>query len=468
MSLIRRRKSPGWSKTPTKRTISRVIKVPKVGKTPRKSSSKLKTTKIVNPISGKKINLNGPTHKRLIRDGILDSSGVDTRSKKSKTPTPKTKTQKPSRKAKALRDDAARRRLEILNFKPGPGDSRLKNRLQEQLRFAEEEKVRTEFMDEDKPSRLYGDVLGGVMRFLPEKEMVKVSKVTKKPRQSLLSYPFDLSKEKVCQAFSNSDFNVLMKNQNLDRQGLFECVVRRGLADKVKILLKDSKVDPRMDKNYAIRVASELGHLRVVKELMDDERVYPGDKDGEAIQIASQNGHALVVRELLKDPRVNPSFHNNYAIRVASANGHLGVVKELLKDSRVDPSVNNNYAIRKASKNGHTSVVRELLKDSRVDPSDKNNEAIEEASDAGYLATVRELLKDKRVDPGGLDNWAIRLASKNGHLGVVRELLKDKRVNPSDGRNDAIVMASKNGHQGVVRELLKDKRVNQMVAMMRL
>ena len=94
MSLISRRKSPGWGKTLTKRTARKVKKIVTLKK----------TIKIVNPISGRKITLNGPTHKRLIRDGILDARGVDTGSKKPKpkpktqNPKPKPKTQKPKPK----------------------------------------------------------------------------------------------------------------------------------------------------------------------------------------------------------------------------------------------------------------------------------------------------------------------------------------------------------------------------------
>ncbi len=63
MSLIKRRKSPGWDFAPIKRTVTRVPRVSK----PKDSK---KVSKIVNPISKKKINLNGPTHKILIKAGI--------------------------------------------------------------------------------------------------------------------------------------------------------------------------------------------------------------------------------------------------------------------------------------------------------------------------------------------------------------------------------------------------------------
>ena len=90
------------------------------------------------------------------------------------------------------------------------------------------------------------------------------------------------------------------------------------------------------------------------------------------LRYASENGHSEVVRELLKDSRVDPSADNNYAIQRASKNGHLEVVRELLKDSRVDPSAYDNCAIKVAREKGYRDIVRELLKDSRVDSLDKS------------------------------------------------------------------------------------------------
>ena len=65
---------------------------------------------------------------------------------------------------------------------------------------------------------------------------------------------------------------------------------------------------------------------------------------------------------LLEDGRVDPSADDNYAIKGASQNGHVEVVKLLLEDGRADPSANDNYAIRKASKNGHAEVEELLFK----------------------------------------------------------------------------------------------------------
>ena len=40
---------------------------------------------------------------------------------------------------------------------------------------------------------------------------------------------------------------------------------------------------------------------------------------------------------ILADPRVDPSADNNFAIRIASEKGHMDVVKVLLADPRLSP-----------------------------------------------------------------------------------------------------------------------------------
>jgi len=67
-----------------------------------------------------------------------------------------------------------------------------------------------------------------------------------------------------------------------------------------------------------------------------------------------------VVALLLKDLRVNPSAQNNWAIRSAARNGQKDVVELLLQDCRVDPSAQNDWAIRWARCYGYQDIV-ELL-----------------------------------------------------------------------------------------------------------
>jgi len=204
-----------------------------------------------------------------------------------------------------------------------------------------------------------------------------------------------------------------------DLQGLF----KEKLDDPEMVELLLPFIDPSAENNYAIRVASENGHLAVVNRLLADERVDPSADNNFAIRWASENGHLAVVNRLLQDERVDPSALDNNAIQWASHNGHLAVVERLLADERVDPSADNNYAIGWASYNGHLAVVERLLADERVDPSANDNKAIKWASFYGHVAVVNRLLQDERVDPSAGNNCAIGGASKNGHIAVV-ELLK--------------------------------------------
>lgn len=123
-----------------------------------------------------------------------------------------------------------------------------------------------------------------------------------------------------------------------------------GDAEIVDELIKRG-FDPFVLRNYAIGLASENGHIKVVERLLQDERVNPADNRNEAIELASKNGHIEVVERLLQDERVNPADNNNAAIRLASEEGHVKVVERLLQDKRVNPAANNNVAIRLASAN---------------------------------------------------------------------------------------------------------------------
>jgi ankyrin repeat protein len=108
-------------------------------------------------------------------------------------------------------------------------------------------------------------------------------------------------------------------------------------VDVAKVQLADERVDPSTWHNYAIRRASEEGHVEVVKLLLADGRADPSDSYNYAIIMASHNGHAEVVKALLADGRADPSASDNYAIIMASHNGHAEVVKALLADGRADP-----------------------------------------------------------------------------------------------------------------------------------
>jgi hypothetical protein len=73
----------------------------------------------------------------------------------------------------------------------------------------------------------------------------------------------------------------------------------------------------------------------------------------------------LCLKMLLRDSNLDPSINKNRLIRHASKLGLKEMVEELLKDIRVDPAADNNDVIRTASECGHSAVVELLLKDKK-------------------------------------------------------------------------------------------------------
>ena len=259
-------------------------------------------------------------------------------------------------------------------------------------------------------------------------------------------------------------YTQITKYTHIESKQLYEMfieAIQRGDEKEVDELLQEgNRLNPSVEFNKALRMASEYGHLAIDSatawrnnRLLQDPRVDPSTCSNLPFRTASTNGNLDMVERLLQDPRVDPSAYNNDAIRVASEKGHLAVVNRLLQDPRVDPSGSDNNAIQLASANGRLCVVDRLLQEPRVDPSADNNWAIRWASEIGHLAVVERLLQDPRVDPSADDNWTIRWASQNGHLAVVNRLLQDPRVDPSACDNLAIRWANQNGHQAVVERL---------------
>lgn len=118
---------------------------------------------------------------------------------------------------------------------------------------------------------------------------------------------------------------------------------------------------------------------------------------------------------LLNDPRVDPSVNDNYAIIIASQNGWYIIVKSLLLHPKINPAVKNNEAIIRAIGNYRQITTEILLKDSRVDPTDQNNKAIKCAMEKRHLDMVKLLLP--RTDLSKIDDTKLlQFAKENGFV----------------------------------------------------
>lgn len=145
-----------------------------------------------------------------------------------------------------------------------------------------------------------------------------------------------------------------------------------GYTEIVKTLLQNG-IDPATNNNYAIKKASENGYAEIVKILLETQKVDPSASKiyNYGIKKALKKGISAEYLKLYL-PSIFASG-SNYAIKKASQKGHLEVVKLLLDSEKVDSSAENNYAIKQALKNGHVKVVRLLLADERIDLNDLIN-----------------------------------------------------------------------------------------------
>lgn len=82
--------------------------------------------------------------------------------------------------------------------------------------------------------------------------------------------------------------------------------------------------------------------------------------------MATEYGYSNVVELLLRDSRVDPATNSNYAIKYASTHGHLAIVALLVQHPGVDPAADDNYALEWATRCRHIEICRLLLDDVRV------------------------------------------------------------------------------------------------------
>ena len=138
---------------------------------------------------------------------------------------------------------------------------------------------------------------------------------------------------------------ILGKRYNLWERETFEYLVSVG-------------ADVHVDNDFAIRYASEEGHLDVVKYLVSIGADIHADNNY-AVRHASEEGHLEVVKYLVE---LGSDIHaqNEYAVRRASKNGHLEVIKYLVSVG-ANIHADNNYAVRHASVNDHVDVVKYLV-----------------------------------------------------------------------------------------------------------
>jgi hypothetical protein len=150
-------------------------------------------------------------------------------------------------------------------------------------------------------------------------------------------------------------------NPAYNKNVAIESASAKGWTRIVKLLLADPRVNPAKRKNWSLYKASANGHADIVKLLLADPRVDPTLHQCAGFRLALDDDmNENVIRAYLEDGRVDPGSFNNYAIIIASERGHSRIVNVLLQDKRVNPRAQNDQALRAAIKKGHTEIVEML------------------------------------------------------------------------------------------------------------
>lgn len=181
----------------------------------------------------------------------------------------------------------------------------------------------------------------------------------------------------------------------------------------VELLLKDGRADPLENTEYAVRLASQLGHTEAVSVLMRDPRARAGipGKDKSCAQLAwikaVQQDHGQLIPILISEGQINPSQYHNETIRYAIKNKKTSVLFALAQDPRVDVTLNDNQLITQASSECQLELMEILLRNPNVKLRSSNNDPDQHrntwwygplvaAIKRGCLEGIRILMKDSR------------------------------------------------------------------------
>ena len=138
----------------------------------------------------------------------------------------------------------------------------------------------------------------------------------------------------------------------MHKQNEFIKSIENNDFNNIKLLLKDSEVDPSFDNNAAIGRASANGYIKILTLLLQDSRVDPSDYENAALLNACMHENIKIVKLLLKDERVDPSALHNYAIQMCEQNKYKEIVSVIWNHIKVKNTLkkHNLYLYNKLTK----------------------------------------------------------------------------------------------------------------------
>jgi ankyrin repeat protein len=272
--------------------------------------------------------------------------------------------------------------------------------------------------------------------------------------------------------------------EGLDRQTALTISAQHGHLDVVQILMDEPRTDVTLrgrSGRSALSFAAGNGHLEIVELLLNHGGHRPDDQDNirwTPAFWAVQGDYGSILQILLEQPAIDINrvdAAGRSAISWAAGEGLRGALQVLLRHPQVDLNLKDSKGrspLSWASGNGQAEVVRTLMRKRGVDKSSKDinqRNAISWACQGGHTDTVRVLLKyecggedDMDVDSWTPLLWALFIRSAS----TVDALLSSRRVqiDRQDGYGrTALIWAASYGYLDVV-QLLVSYGANPMIA----
>ena len=280
------------------------------------------------------------------------------------------------------------------------------------------------------------DVIGSILSFIPKREYIStILSHSILPKISILHTSFDVYDTsdtytdyipEIYRIFEEKDFEILIRNLNIDPQYLFIHAVHRNMVNVVSKLLRNPRVYPNL--SYCFGYEHNLKYRYEFR----------------AIHHASYLGWSDMVTLLLKDSRIDPNAVDLYwnAAIFAIQHGRVEVLKILLKDPRTTlltkdmfKKPNNILTIEMAIRAGNYDIIQMLLKDSRIIITKKVNKFAITTSVNSYRCNwkiIELLMQDSRFDLSIKDNKVLRWARAKHRDNIIKKLLKIPRIKTLD------------------------------------
>jgi ankyrin repeat protein len=127
-----------------------------------------------------------------------------------------------------------------------------------------------------------------------------------------------------------------MKKQKL----LYDAISSNDI-ENIKLLLKSNQIDPSKDNSFAITSACNNNFCDIVELLLKDKRTSLNTQNNCLIS-AVEEGLYDVVKLLLQETKINPCVLKNYAIRISNKNKNHRMTELLWNDQRVKDGLKEN------------------------------------------------------------------------------------------------------------------------------